>query len=176
MTNDLRYPIGRFQWSGSFTPEEREACIKAIEEAPAQLADALKGLNDTQLDTPYREGGWTVRQVAHHLADAHMSSLTRFKLALTESVPVIKSYDEDTWALLPDSRHAPVELALDMLRGIHARWAYLLRHMTEEDFAKTFFHPGYGRIYSLDQTLGIYSWHSRHHIAHIMGLRQRMGW
>jgi len=176
MKDDLRYPIGGFQWTGSFTPEEREACIKVIEETPAKLADAVKGLSDAQLDTPYREGGWTVRQVAHHLADAHMTSLTRFKHALTETVPVIKPFDEGTWAQLPDTLHAPVEMALDMVRGIHKRWAYLLRHMTEDDFAKTFFHPGSGQIMSLDRTLAFYSWHSRHHIAHITNLRQRMGW
>jgi len=176
MTDDLRYPIGTFHWTGTFTPEERKACIQVIEETPAKLADAVKGLSDAQLDTPYREGGWTVRQVAHHLADAHMSSLTRFKHALTEPVPVIKPFDEETWAQLPDTLHGPAELALDMVRGIHLRWAYLMRHMSEEDFAKTFFHPGSGQIMSLDRALAFYSWHSRHHIAHITTLRRRMGW
>jgi uncharacterized damage-inducible protein DinB len=176
MTNDLRYPIGKFKWSGSFTPEEREKCIQTIAEAPDKLAEALKGLTEEQLDTPYREGGWTVRQVAHHLADAHMNTLMRFKLALTESDPAIKTYDEDGWASLADSRQAPVEMALDMYRSIHAKWVYLMRNMTESDFAKTFHYPENRRTLTLDQTLGIYAWHSLHHVAHITSLRERMGW
>ncbi len=176
MTEDLRYPIGKFKWTGAMTPAQREEWTRVVAEAPERLAAALKGLTEEQLDTPYREGGWTVRQVAHHLADAHMNTLMRFKLALTEPEPTIKAYDEDGWAQLADSRSAPADLAVDMVRAVHARWAILLRSMTESDFAKTFLHPATGKVIRLDQTLGIYAWHSLHHVAHITGLRERMGW
>lgn len=176
MTQDSRYPIGKFAQAGDITPEQREAWIRDIEQAPEQLAAALQGLSDEQLDTPYREGGWTVRQVAHHIVDSHMNSIIRFKLALTEPEPTIKPYDENAWAQLADTRDAPVDLAVAQLRGLHVRWAMLLRSMNEADFAKTFFHPANNSVSRLDRTLGIYAWHGRHHVAHITALRERMGW
>jgi uncharacterized damage-inducible protein DinB len=176
MTNDLRYPVGKFVYEGEITPAQREEWIRDIEQAPVQLAASLRGLTQEQLDTPYREGGWTVRQVAHHLADSHMNSIIRFKLALTESEPAIKPYDENAWAQLEDTRHAPVELALDLVSGLHVRWVMLLRSMSDADFAKTFYHPESKRVSRLDRTLGTYAWHGRHHVAHITALRERMGW
>lgn len=176
MTTDLRYPIGKFRHEGEITAAQREEWIRHIEELPEKLAAALHGLSEEQLDTPYRDGGWTVRQVAHHLADSHMNSLMRFKLALTEPEPTIKPYDENAWAKLKDSRNGPVAPALEMVRGLHARWVTLLRSMTEADFAKTFYHPEIGKTIRLDRTLGLYAWHSRHHVAHITSLRERMGW
>lgn len=176
MTQDLRYPIGKFVQEGDIAPEQREAWIEDVERLPEQLAAALEGLSEEQLDTPYREGGWTVRQVAHHLMDSHMNCLMRFKLALTEEEPVIKTYDEDAWAQLADSSRAPVSLAIEQVSGLHARWAMLLRAMSDADFARTYRYPEASRSSRLDRTLGLYAWHGRHHIAHITALRERMGW
>lgn len=176
MTQDPRYPIGKFAQEGDITPEQREAWIRDIELLPVQLAAALEGLTDEQLDTPYREGGWTVRQVAHHLTDSHMNCLMRFKLALTEEDPVIKTYDEDAWAKLADSGKAPVSLAVEQISGLHARWSLLLRAMNDADFARTYRYPEASRSSRLDRTLGLYAWHGRHHVAHVTSLRDRMGW
>ncbi|MBW5448106.1 bacillithiol transferase BstA [Cohnella sp. CFH 77786] len=176
MTIDLRYPVGKFSHEGEITPSQREEWIREIEQLPERLAAAVSGLSQDQLDTPYRDGGWTVRQVAHHVADSHMNSIMRFKLALTESEPAIKPYDENAWAQLEDTRQAPIEHALDSVRSLHARWVLLLRSMSDADFAKTFYHPENKRVSRLDRTLGLYAWHGRHHVAHITGLRERMGW
>jgi len=176
MTQDLRYPIGKFAHDGDIGPEQREAWIRDIEQLPDQLAASLAGLSEEQLDTPYREGGWTVRQVAHHLTDSHMNCVMRFKLALTEEDPIIKTYDEDAWAKLADSSRAPVQLAVEEVRGLHRRWSMLLRSMTDADFARTYRYPEASRSSRLDRTLGLYAWHGRHHIAHIQSLRERMGW
>ncbi len=176
MTQDLRYPIGKFVQEGEIAPEQREAWIRDIELLPGQLAAALDGLTDEQLDTPYREGGWTVRQVAHHLTDSHMNCMMRFKLALTEEDPVIKTYDEDAWAKLADSDRAPVSLAVEQVSGLHARWSLLLRAMNDADFARTYRYPEASRSSRLDRTLGLYAWHGRHHVAHITSLRDRKGW
>lgn len=176
MTEDLRYPIGKFVHEGDIDSARREAWIRDVEQLPGLLAAALAGLSEEQLDTPYREGGWTVRQVAHHLADSHMVCVFRFKLALTEAEPTIQTYEEDAWARLADSSSAPVSLALEQVRGLHARWALLLRSMTEADFARTYRYPNASRPSRLDRTLGLYAWHGRHHTAHITALRERMGW
>lgn len=176
MTQDLRYPVGKFAHAGEVDGEQRESWIHEVEQLPAKLAEALGGLTEEQLDTPYREGGWTLRQVAHHLADSHMNSLIRFKLALTEIEPTIKPYEENDWAQLADSREAPVDLALTLVEALHARWTILLRSMSDADFAKTFYHPGNQKTARLDQTLGLYAWHGRHHVAHIAALRERKGW
>lgn len=172
--DDLRYPIGRFQPSSTFTAEERAAHIAVLRELPARLSDAVNGLEDAQLDTPYREGGWTVRQVVHHVADSHLNCYVRFKLALTEYEPVIKPYDEAAWAALPDSL-TPVDISLTLTWALHERWVALLESMTEKDFQKKFTHPERG-LQDLATTLSLYDWHSRHHTAHITGLRARMGW
>ena len=174
--DELKYPIGRFTPTASSMPGIRTAHIETLRQLPAKLRDAVAGLSDQQLDTPYREGGWTVRQTVHHLADSHMNSVVRFKLALTEDWPVITAYDEAAWAELPDSTATPIELSLAILDGMHARWVALLEQLTEEQFLQRgFVHPKNGRQ-NLAFALSIYEWHSRHHTAHITRLRQSRGW
>jgi len=171
---DLRYPIGRFIPPESSTPESRSAHIQTLHLLPGRLRAASHELDDAQLDTPYREGGWTVRQVVHHVADSHANSYIRFKLALTENWPTIKPYDEAAWAELPDSK-LPVEVSLAWLETMHGRWVALLEAMTEADFERGFIHPDLGRQ-KLATALALYDWHSRHHAAHITELRARMNW
>jgi uncharacterized damage-inducible protein DinB len=172
--DDLRYPIGRFHPPGSSLPGVRAAHIHTLQRLPERLRTVVAGLSEAQLDTPYREGGWTVRQVVHHVADSHMNSYVRFKLALTEDWPTIKTYEEGAWAKLPDSA-MPVEVSLALIDALHRRWVSLLELMSEEDFQRGFEHPEMGRQ-NLARTLGLYDWHSRHHTAHITGLRERQGW
>ena len=177
---DLQYPIGKFQWGGVkwggvSTDEQRRQLIDQIDQAPAQLRQALAGLTEEQIDTPYRPGGWTVRQVVHHLPDSHMNAYGRFRLALTEDEPTIKPYDQERWAALEDARTAPAELSLSLLEPLHRRLVLLLRSLRPEDFARTFRHPEMG-VVTLDRLLGMYAWHGRHHIAHITSLRDRRGW
>jgi len=172
---DLRYPIGKFQWPASVTREQREAWIAQIAAAPAAFRDAVRGLDDAQLDTPYRPDGWTVRQVIHHVPDSHMNSYMRFRLALTEDSPTIKPYAEDRWAELPDARRMAIEPSLQLLENLHLRWVNLLQHLSDEAFAREFRHPELGAV-RLDSNLALYAWHGRHHAAHITALRQRMGW
>jgi hypothetical protein len=172
---DNRYPIGKFNWTGFDTPAQRAAAIDDIAALPAKMRAAVAGLSDVQLDTPYREGGWTVRQVVHHVPDSHMNSYIRFKLALTEHEPTIKPYDEAIWANLVDAKTAPVEPSLKLVEGLHQRWAQLLRSLSEADVRRKFNHPELGTV-SIDQYLGLYSWHSKHHVAHITSLRQSKGW
>jgi hypothetical protein len=171
---DPRFPIGRFNPPGGSTAESRSEHIQALQLLPGHLRAAVNGLSDSQLDTPYREGGWTVRQVVHHVADSHANSYIRFKLALTEDCPTIKAYDEAEWAKLADSK-LPVEVSLVWIEAMHARWVALLESMAESDFEKEFNHPAMGRQ-KLSTTLALYDWHSRHHTAHITSLRARMGW
>lgn len=171
---DLRYPVGQFKDEGNVTMELIETWIKEIESAPAQLKEAVKGLSDDQLDTAYRPGGWTIRQVVHHFADSHLNSYMRFKLALTENNPTIKPYMEEKWAELPDSK-LPVDVSLSLLEALHSRWVTLLRSMQPTDLEKTFHHPDSGSI-KLGLNIGVYAWHGRHHIAHITSLRNRLGW
>jgi hypothetical protein len=172
---ELQYPIGRFRPPASSGPEARAAQIETLRLLPQRLRAAVNGLSDTQLDTPYREGGWTVRQVVHHFADSHANAFVRFKLALTEDWPTIKPYDEAAWAELADSKTLPIEASLAIVDGLHGRWVALLQSMTEEDFAKGCNHPENGRQ-NLARMLAVYEWHSRHHTAHITGLRARKGW
>jgi len=171
---DLRFPIGRFTKLESLSPELRERAIREIEAAPAALRRAVAGLTDAQLDTPYREGGWTVRQVAHHVPDSHMNAVIRMKLALTEDNPIIRPYDQDRWARLGDTT-APVEASLALLEGVHRRWVQLLRTLSEADFARPYRHPDDGPM-RVDQLVALYAWHGKHHTGHITGLRERMGW
>jgi uncharacterized damage-inducible protein DinB len=166
---DLQYPIGRFSYPDSTTPEQRQAWILEIARAPRELRAAVAGLSPQQLDTPYRPGGWTARQVAHHVPDSHMNAFTRFKLALTEDQPTIKPYDEARWAVLPDTA-LPVEPSLDLLDALHVRWVRLLEAMSEQDYQRTFVHPESGAL-RLDQYLALYAWHGRHHVAHVLSLR-----
>ena len=172
---DLRYPIGHFAWSGRSSESERKRYIDEIAEAPAKLRAAVAGICDAQLDTPYRPGGWTVRQLVHHVPDSHLNSYVRFRLALTEKEPTIKPYDESRWAELTDARTGPIEMSLALLESLHARWVLLLRSLTPEDFAREFRHPELGTV-SLDKNLALYAWHGRHHVAHITSLGERMGW
>ena len=174
METDLRYPIGKAELADALAPEQRVAHIRTIEEAPAHLRAAVGGLSERQLDTPYRPGGWTVRQVAHHVPDSHMNAYMRFKLALTEDQPTIKPYEEARWAELADSR-SPIEPSLALLENLHRRWVLLLSSLEPADWARKFNHPAMGSL-TLDRTLGIYSWHGRHHVAHITSLRERNGW
>ncbi|UZJ81166.1 YfiT family bacillithiol transferase [Fictibacillus sp. KU28468] len=171
---DLRYPVGLFALDQDITEKKIEKWIHDIESAPNQLKEAVNDLTEEQLDTPYRPGGWTVRQVVHHLPDSHLNSYTRFKLALTEENPVIRPYKEDQWAKLPDSK-LPIAFSIQLLEALHERWIVLLKSLTTADLEKTFTHPDSG-VVSLAQNIGLYSWHSRHHIAHITSLRQRSGW
>jgi uncharacterized damage-inducible protein DinB len=172
---DPRYPIGKAEMPDQLTAGERLDLIAQIAETPARLREAVAGLNDEQLATPYRPGGWTVRQLVHHVPDSHMNAYVRFKLALTEDQPAIKTYEEARWAELPDSRSLPVEGSLVLLESLHARWTALLRALPEADFARTCKHPDWGLI-NLNQLLGLYAWHGRHHVAHVTALRERMGW
>jgi hypothetical protein len=171
---DLRFPIGRV----SFAPGDRRAReenIESIAALPARLRDAVAGMDDARLDTPYRPGGWTVRQVVHHLPDSHMNAYVRFKLALTEDTPRIKPYDEAKWAELPDGRTGPLAPSLAILDGLHARWTTLLRGLRDADFERTLEHPENGTM-TLERMVAVYGWHSRHHVAHITELARREGW
>jgi hypothetical protein len=173
--SDLRYPIGKFAYSGSLTEDEKQKFLDDIAQAPANLRKAVKGLSDQQLDTPYRPDGWTVRQVAHHVPDSHLNAYVRFKLALTEEEPTIKPYEEDRWARLPDTGATPVEISLTMLDSLHDRWVRLLRSLRPEDWKRAFRHPELGLV-SLEKNLALYAWHGRHHVAHITSLRERNRW
>ena len=175
MQADPRYPIGKFEKNISVTNEMRNEFINTIETLPSQLRKEVENLSQQQLDTPYRDGGWTVRQVIHHLPDSHLNSYVRFKLALTEDNPKIKTYEEHLWAELQDSFKTPVEVSLNLLETLHARWAILLNSLTDEQFDKTFQHPEWGNI-TLTKTLALYAWHSKHHLAHITELKKKMGW
>ena len=171
----LRYPIGRFEPPSRIDRDYIERWIGDIEALPADLRKAVKGLTDAQLDTPYRPGGWTIRQVIHHLPDSHINSFIRFKWALTEDRPEIKPYFEDRWAELADYSMAPVAASLDLLDGLHQRWVALLRSLTGQDLKKTFIHPESGLV-KLPETIGSYAWHGRHHLAHIREAIRREGW
>jgi uncharacterized damage-inducible protein DinB len=172
---DLRFPVGKFHYEGLLSEEQKQASLDEIARTPAKLRAAVKEFSEAQLDTPYRPGGWTVRQVVHHLPDSHMNSYVRFKLALTESEPTIKPYAEDRWAELADSKSTPVEVSLTLLESLHDRWVRLLRSLSPEDWQRTFRHPAMGAM-TLEKTLALYAWHGRHHVAHITSLRERSGW
>jgi hypothetical protein len=173
---DLRYPIGPFAVAGEITAERRNGWITEIAEAPAHLRAAVQGLTDEQLDTPYRPGGWTVRQVVHHVPDSHLNAYVRFKLALTEDSPTIKPYEEARWAELPDTAGTVAGVSLMLLEALHRRWVVLLRSMDEAQWSRAFFHPELGKLVRLDYVLAMYAWHGKHHVAHITTLRDRMGW
>lgn len=173
--DDLRYPVGRFQVVRTLSPEQRRTAIDTIAAAPGHMRAAVHGLDQQQLDTPYRPDGWTVRQVVHHVPDSHMNAYVRTKLALTEDNPHIKAYDEQAWAKLDDSRTTPIEASLTLLGALHDRWVRLFRAMTPADFARTLMHSENGEM-TLDHVLAMYQWHSLHHVAHITRLRARSGW
>jgi uncharacterized damage-inducible protein DinB len=172
---DPRFPIGKFTYDGPPTEDQKKAFLDDIAQAPANLRAAVEGLSNAQFDTPYRESGWTVRQVVHHLPDSHMNSYVRFKLALTEDEPTVKSYAEDRWAELVDSKTTPIEVSLTLFESLHDRWVRLLRSLSAEDWKKTFRHPALGSM-TLEKNLALYAWHGKHHMAHITELRKREGW
>ena len=173
--NDPRYPIGRFQQVARPTQHERQAFIDTIAATPQLLRAAISGLDATQLDTPYREGGWTVRQVVHHVPDSHLNAYVRLKLALTEDEPTIKPYAEAKWAELADSRETPPEISLTLLEALHSRFVTVLRSLGDADFARTFRHPEHGAV-TIDWLVQLYAWHGRHHTGHITALREAKGW
>ncbi len=175
MDESLRYPIGRLARQPALDPARRSTAIAEIGRLPAALSNAVRGLTDIQLDTPYREGGWTVRQVVHHLADSHVNAYVRFKLALTEHRPTIKPYEEDRWAQLPDTSRTPVSTSLALLDALHERWVTLLGAMGPDDFERELVHPEAGAMRLYDM-LALYAWHGRHHVAHVTRLRDRSGW
>jgi uncharacterized damage-inducible protein DinB len=177
--SDLRYPIGDFKWTKPESEEQsakdRVQYIDVLAKLPVQMRTAVQGLSAEQLDTPYRPEGWTVRQVVHHVPESHMNAYIRFKLALTETQPQIKPYNEAAWAQLPDNSVTPVDVSLQLLAALHSRWVDVLQTMRPSDFGRTLSHPERG-VLALDQMLALYSWHSAHHLAHITSLRERMGW
>jgi hypothetical protein len=172
---DLRYPVGPFVAPASFSAADRERAMTTLAELPARLRLACAGLSDAQLDTPYRPGGWTVRQVVHHTADSHINAYLRTKFALSDDHPAIRPYPEAIWAEMADGKHAPVSVSLDLLDALHGRWVMLLQSLTPDQFARTLHHPERGAM-SIDDVLAMYEWHSRHHTAHVTALRDREGW
>lgn len=176
MSDDLRYPIGRFKPTSAPTAADRREWIKAIEEAPAELRAAVAGLDDRQLDTPYRDGGWTVRQLVHHVPDSHMNAYVRTCLALTENEPTIRPYEEAAWAELTFARLGPIDISLDLLAALHARWLGVLRGMSEADFSRRLIHPEHDTLMTTAALVELYAWHGRHHVAHVTRLREREGW
>lgn len=173
---DLRYPIGKFAPPAEYTAATRAAAIAEIEMAPDRIEAAVKGLTTAQLLTPYRDGGWTVAQVVHHLADSHANAYMRFKLGLTETDPAIRPYDQNAWANLPDARDADVTASLQIFRPLQQRMHTMLVRMAPEEFVRNIFHPEQNRTMPLDRLLAIYAWHGRHHAAHVTALRERRGW
>ncbi len=172
---DIRYPIGRGELEGEITPERRRDWIGDIEDAPRLLREAVEGLSEERLGTPYRDGGWTVRQIVHHLCDSNVNSYVRFKLAVTEEEPTVKVWDQTSWAELLDARTAPVEASLRLLESLHLRWVMFLRSLGEAELRRRFHHPESG-VVTVEENLWGYSWHCRHHTAQITALRERKGW
>ena len=171
-----KFPIGKFIFPAEVTKEYVQKHIQRIDSLPGELRQLVSGFTEDQLNTVYREGGWTVRQVINHIADSHVNAYIRFKCALTESTPVIKPYLEAMWAELPDGKNCDPEISLKLIDALHYRWVMLLRSVSKDDFKKGFFHPEHGKIISLGAATGSYSWHGDHHFAHISGLKERMGW
>lgn len=172
---DPRYPIGRYEVPVEPTPESRAVLIQQIADAPRHLRAAVSGLTEAQLETPYREGGWTVRQVVHHLPDSHLNAYTRFKMAATEENPTVKPYAEARWAELPDARTAPIEISLALLQSLHLRWVEFLKSLEPAGFSRSFQNPESGP-FSIDRALAMYAWHGRHHVAHVTALKMQKGW
>ncbi|MCO4292761.1 putative metal-dependent hydrolase [Solitalea sp. MAHUQ-68] len=170
---NLKYPIGRFNKPEDITQNDIEEAIKSISELPEEIEKAIAGLSSQQLDTPYRTDGWTVRQVIHHIPDSHMNAYIRFKLALTEENPTVKPYLEDKWAELEDTKQTPIEISLQLLKSLHQRWVVLLRGMNSDDFNKTFFHPERCVSFTLAEVTLLYDWHGRHHLGHILLVKNR---
>ena len=175
MNEDLRYPIGKYIVQ-PFSKKLLGEWLTDIKNLPQHLENAILNLDETQLNTPYRDGGWTVKQVVHHVADSHMNAYIRFKLGLTENNPVIKPYDEAAWAEMIDTKNLPINISLTLLHALHSRWYEVLKNMSTGDFNKTVFHPEHKKTFTLWELLGMYAWHGRHHTAHVTALRERMKW
>ena len=172
---DLRYPIGKYI-TQPFSEKQMKEWLNDIKFLPQHLEHAILNLDEAQLATPYREGGWTVKQLVHHVADSHMNAYIRFKLGLTEDNPTIKPYDEAAWAEMNDTKNLPINISLTLLHALHIRWYEILKHMSAEELNRTVFHPEHKKEMSLWFLLGMYAWHSKHHVAHVTALRKRMGW
>jgi hypothetical protein len=172
----LKYPVGKYQKPHTYTPELLREWMSILEALPSWLDAVIENLDEQQLQTPYRPGGWTVNQVIHHLADSHMNAYIRIKLALTEDNPTVKPYEEALWAELPDSKAVPVNVSITLLHALHRRWVALLKHMSAEDWDRTYYHPVSKRGFPVWEVVALYAWHSRHHMEHVRGLRERMGW
>lgn len=172
----LKYPLGRLAFPENFTAELFSTMINDLKEFPALLANEVSNLNEEQLNTPYREGGWTLRQVVHHLADSHMTAFLRFKMALTEENPTVKGYKQDLFSKTADVMNSDLKSSLSILEGVHHRWSTLLNTMSAEKFERTFYHTEYDRTYILKNVLALYSWHGKHHLAHIINLKKTMSW
>lgn len=172
---DNRYPIGTFKAKESYSIEEIANLINDIEALPTKIEEAIENMNDAQLDTPYREGGWTVRQVVHHLPDSHMNAYVRMKWTITEDQPRIKAYDEKAWATTPETKLAP-SISIDFLKSLHTKWAALMRGLSEGDLSRAFIHPDTNKSVKMDRMIGLYAWHGNHHLAHITTLKEKMGW
>ena len=175
MSDDVRYPVGPCEWPAEVSAEEKRTHLRDIAELPVKLRAAVAGLAVQHLDIPYREGGWTIRQIVHHIPDSHMNSYVRFKLALTEDQPTIKPYDEKLWAEMPEARTGPIEMSIDLVDALHRRWSLMLQNMTEADFERSLLHPDIGPL-KLKSLVAGYGWHCRHHVAQIVATRRRMGW
>lgn len=173
--DDHRYPIGKYD-PQPFSDTQCQQWLNDIRNLPDALENALNNLDEQQLHTPYREGGWSVHQLVHHVADSHMNAYIRFKLGYTEDNPTIRPYDEKLWATLPDVQHLPVNISITLLFALHKRWYEFLKDFRENDWNKTVYHPGQSKQLTLWQLMGLYAWHSRHHTAHITALRERKGW
>jgi uncharacterized damage-inducible protein DinB len=175
MTNDPRYPIGKYE-PKPYSKEQKEKWLADIKFLPEELERSVLNLDAGQLDTPYRDGGWTVKQLVHHVADSHMNAYTRFKLGLTETNPTIKPYEEKDWALLRDNDRVPINVSITLLHALHLRWLEAIRDLEDSDWERTVVHPEHGRQMSLWFLLGLYAWHGKHHTAHITSLRESKGW
>jgi len=174
-TPDLRYPIGKFQPQDSYTEHDIKSSINRINALPGKLQQAIEGLSDSQLNTPYRDGGWTIRQVVHHVADSHLHAYIRTKWALTEEAPLIKAYLEKLWAETPETGASPA-LSINLLTALHAKWCTLLNGLSPSQFHRTFTHPETGKAVPLDRLIALYAWHGEHHLAHITNLRNAKSW
>lgn len=175
-TDSMKYPIGKFKAPEQITEAEISSWITIIETLPLKMREAVNGLTSEQMDSPYREGGWTIRQVVHHVADSHMNAYIRFKLALTEDNPTIKPYLEEKWAEQVEARHGQIEMSLRILEALHHRWTTVLSNIYSTDWKRTYYHPENKKTTALEEALGLYAWHSRHHVAHITNHRLKMGW
>ena len=172
---DTKFPIGKYE-PQPFSENQKEAWLNDIKFLPQSLEYSVLNLDAAQLNTPYRDGGWTVKEVVHHVADSHINAYCRFKLGLTENNPTIRPYEQDLWAQLSDTQNLPINISLTLLHALHARWYEILRNMGDADWNKTIVHPEHGKTFTLWHLLGMYAWHGKHHVAHVRNLREKMGW